>query len=74
MRYMFEDTIAFAKDVTVWNVCKVQDDYFEGMFEDSGQPTANLEPDANGECIDCPDGTTSGSGEYVEFQNNCTSI
>ena len=74
MSYMFYAASAFVKDVTVWNVCKVQDDYFEGMFEDSGQPETDLEPDANGECIDCPAGTTSGSGEYVQGGNNCTSV
>ena len=73
MDYMFYAASAFVKDVTVWNVCKVQDDYFEGMFEDSGQPETDLEPDANGPCVACPAGTTSGSGKYVRGQNNCTS-
>jgi hypothetical protein len=70
---MFRDATAFDKDVTVWNVCKVSDGNFYDMFYDSGQPETDLEPDANGECIDCPAGTTSGSGMYVEGQNNCTS-
>ena len=74
MAFMFEGAIAFVKDVKVWNICKVQDGNFEGMFEDSGQSSTTLVPDANGECIDCPAGTTSGSGKYVQGQNNCTSV
>jgi hypothetical protein len=73
MAYMFEGAIAFVKDVKVWNICKVQDGNFGGMFEDSGQPETDLEP-VNGECIDCPSGTTSGSGKYVQGGNNCTSV
>jgi hypothetical protein len=66
---MFNTASAFDKDVTVWNVCKV--DYFDDMFTGSGQPTTNLEPPENGKCIACPAGTTSGSGKYVEGQNPC---
>ena len=69
---MFYGATAFDKDVIGWNVCKVSDGNFIDMFLDSGQPTANLEPDANGPCVACPAGTTSGSGEYVEGQNPCT--
>jgi hypothetical protein len=71
MGLMFYNAYAFDKNVTVWNVCKVDD--FQNMFANSGQPTTNLEPPANGECIDCPNGTTSGSGKYVTGGNNCTS-
>jgi hypothetical protein len=71
MDYMFYAASAFVKDVTVWNVCKV--DNFDSMFTGSGQPETDLVPDANGECIPCPSGTTSGSGEYVQDQNPCTS-
>jgi hypothetical protein len=74
MRYMFYEATAFVKNVTVWNVCKVQDGNFEGMFEDSGQSSTTLVPDANGECIPCPADTTSGSGKYVQGGNNCTSV
>ena len=71
---MFYGATAFDKVVTIWNVCKVQDGNFQGMFEGSGQSSTNLEPDANGECIDCPAGTTSGSGKYVEGQNPCNNL
>ena len=36
MAFMFEGTIAFVKDVKVWNVCNV--DNFDFMFVGSGQP------------------------------------
>ena len=73
MRYMFEDTIAFDKDVTVWNVCKVGTGNFVGMFINSPQSGTNLEPpNANGPCILCPAGTYSGSGMYVTGGNSCT--
>ena len=72
MQYMFYYATAFNQDVTVWNICNV--DNFDFMFVGSGQPTTNLVPDTNGKCIECPAGTTSGSGEYVEGQNNCTSV
>jgi hypothetical protein len=69
MGYMFYYATDFDKEVTGWNVCKV--DNFVGMFSDSGQSSTTLEPPENGECIDCPSGTTSGSGEYVQGQNPC---
>ena len=72
MYAMFEGAIAFVKDVTVWNVCKV--DNFDDMFTDSGLAGTTLEPPENGACIDCPSGTTSGSGEYVTGGNPCTSF
>jgi hypothetical protein len=73
MEDMFYEASSFEKDVTGWNVCNVGN--FDDMFEDSGQPSGTtLEPNANGECIACPNGTTSGSGEYVQGQNNCTSV
>ncbi|GMI37891.1 hypothetical protein TrCOL_g5125 [Triparma columacea] len=72
MVQMFTTASAFDKDVKGWNVCKV--DKFDSMFTYSGQPDTNLEPDTNGACIDCPSGTTSGSGEYVTGGNNCTSF
>ena len=75
MASMFYGADAFDKVVTVWNICNVDTGYgFQGMFSASGQPTANLVPNANGECIDCPDGTTSGSGKYVSGQNPCTPV
>ena len=74
MYFMFAEASAFVKDVTVWNVCKVPANFFSDMFTDSGQPDTDLVPDANGECIDCPAGTTSGSGQYVQDGNNCTSV
>ena len=52
---------AFDKVVTGWNVCKVFGSGFDSMFDDSGQPSTNLEPPANGACIDCPTNTFSGS-------------
>jgi hypothetical protein len=79
MNYMFYAATAFKKDVKGWNVCKVEagnvdDDGegFRGMFELSGQSTTKLEPPANGKCIACPAGTTSGSGFYVTGGNSCT--
>ena len=69
MGLMFFDARAFVKDVTVWNVCNVGS--FDSMFTNSGQPKTDLKPDANGKCIDCPAGTTSGSGKYVQGQNPC---
>jgi hypothetical protein len=71
MGYMFYYASDFVKNVTVWNVCNVGN--FYSMFTNSGQAETDLVPDANGECIACPAGTTSGSGKYVEGQNNCTS-
>jgi hypothetical protein len=72
MGYMFYYASDFVKNVTVWNVCNVGPSYFQGMFTGSGQPETDLVPDANGECIACPAGTTSGSGKYVEGQNPCS--
>ena len=78
MRFMFNGAIGFAtlgvEDVTVWNICKVLDGNFQGMFTNAGQPDTNLVPPANGICTPCPSGTTSGSGEYVTGGNNCTSV
>ena len=72
---MFYKAYAFKKDVKGWNVCKVSaandDEGFRAMFEDSGQPSTTLKPPANGECIACPAGATSGSGKYVQGQNPC---
>jgi hypothetical protein len=73
MRYMFYDASAFVEDVKVWNICKVPIGYFYEMFTSSGQDGTSLIPPANGICTFCPAGTTSGSGEYVQGQNNCTS-
>ena len=69
MAYMFYDAAAFNKDVTGWNVCKV--DNFVDMFSGSGLSGTTLE---NGICTPCPSGTTSGSGKYVQGGNNCTSV
>jgi hypothetical protein len=77
---MFYGASVFVEDVRVWNVCKVQrtslpDGNFGNMFTYSGQPDTNLEPDANGPCIACPNVClTSGSGEYVYGQNPCTPV
>ena len=69
MDYMFYAASAFVKDVTVWNVCKV--DNFVDMFANSGQSSTSLFPAV---CINCPADTTSGSGKYVQGGNNCTSV
>ena len=79
MQYMFYFAIVFDKVVIGWNVCKVSDgilldNNFYLMFTLSGQSGTTLEPNANGECIACPAGTTSGSGQYVQGGNNCTSL
>ena len=72
MGLMFTTASAFEKDVTGWNVCKV--DNFQNMFGNSGQPGTNLEPDTNGACIACPANSFSGSGEYVRGQNPCNNL
>ena len=72
MQYMFYGATAFDKVVTGWNVCKVSAGYFFDMFGASGQSSTNLVPPANGACIVCPPGLTSGSGNYVEYGNPCT--
>jgi hypothetical protein len=71
---MFNGATDFDKDVIGWNVCKVSAGNFIFMFTGSGQPETDLEPDANGQCIDCPGGSTSGSGKYVEGQNPCNNL
>ena len=70
MEMMFYTASAFDKNVTVWNVCKVGN--FVDMFLDSSQSSTNLVPPANGACIVCPTGLTSGSGKYVDGGNPCT--
>ena len=74
MSYMFNGASVFDKDVTVWNICKVNNGLFDSMFTNSGQAETDLVPNANGECIACPAGTTSGSGKYVEGQNPCNNL
>ena len=69
---MFYEARDFTKDVTGWNVCNVAN--FDDMFRGSGQPNTTLVPPANGECIACPEGYNSGSGEYVDGGNTCTPI
>ena len=70
MMFMFYYATSFDKDVKGWNVCKVSS--WVEMFRFSGQPKGTtLKPNANGKCIPCPAGTTSGSGKYVQGQNPC---
>jgi hypothetical protein len=71
MAYMFYDASAFDKDVIGWNVCKVSSGGFLDMFTGSGQPGNDL---STGTCVDCPTDTFSGSGQYVQGGNNCTSV
>jgi hypothetical protein len=71
MEKMFYTASAFDKNVTVWNVCKVGNfvDMFMGTSQDG---VVDMKPPANGACIVCPTGLTSGSGNYVEYGNPCT--
>jgi hypothetical protein len=41
------------------------------MFAGSGQPDTDL---SSGTCVDCPTGTTSGSGKYVQGGDVCVAV
>ncbi|GMH77239.1 hypothetical protein TrLO_g2181 [Triparma laevis f. longispina] len=70
MRSMFGYASVFNQDLNKWNVCKVTD--FDSMFQGSGMPGTDLSS-LKSNCVNCPSGKYSGSGEFVSPEGNpCT--
>ncbi|GMH95941.1 hypothetical protein TL16_g13256, partial [Triparma laevis f. inornata] len=67
---MFYLASVFNQDLNKWNVCKVTD--FDSMFQLSGMPGTDLSS-LKSNCVNCPSGKYSGSGEFVSPEGNpCT--
>ncbi|GMH96172.1 hypothetical protein TL16_g13280, partial [Triparma laevis f. inornata] len=70
IRSMFGSASVFNQDLNKWNVCKVTN--FDYMFYASGMSGTDLSS-LKSNCVNCPSGKYSGSGEFVSPEGNpCT--